>query len=1008
MRLAAYGAASTVVAFGVVLSAFNQRANFYSACVYLAQSNACLMVLTNLLILLSIVFGHGLQLLFYGPLRAIEVEQIYEKAWYAVTETCLAMTIFRDEFDVRFIIMFGVLLFVKCFSWIGSGRVEIMEQQPPERPVLFHIRLASSLLLLCIACGGMVWHAITAVLEKGKPNMMVMFAFEFAILLITSAGILSRYILGLVEKYILYKEAARRKEARAIERIMARQRRQAQLEENERRQAAGQEATEVDEETEEGDDDDDEELDVGGWEEKGTWVFYSELCTDFLKLLTYLSFFSIVLTWYGLPLHIIRDVYLTLRSFITRIRDFIRFRRATAHMNSRYPDATAEEVGAEGVCIICREEMRPWSEEGAPGNGVRATGTQDQRHRPKKLPCGHILHFACLRSWLERQQRCPTCRRPVLEENAAVNGNANGRAPDAAPANELPQQANLAFQAHWGFGGFQFGMGANMGELVGGMAGGPPNQGNPPQPAQPGQPAAEQPQPQAPLNNPPNQHNAAAAALLEQRILFNQQAIDRERAMQEAHQGPTEMGQQSQSNTGNIASEPVIGAASSAGASSTAGNGQAAPSFTPQFLPYPAFGAPILPHALSSGLPAGMVLPPGWFVVPLTVLGMGAPETPVTPRPSNANILSARRGTRTYQENMRNYHALRTPTAERSFEDVELGGSSSSRPSTLSRTVSAPPVAPTSSTIWSKNTSRLTPEQLTTLKPVEQESISAILSFLRHMYSKGQTVQVNTILHGLPESIRTEILNGWPSPQEAEQLRASTVVTANSLETAPAPETAAKAVAELLQGLERTSQLRVLLGLPSDFRASVIPYTSDPAILTSDVERSLEEPGILIPDLPEIPPLSSNADSAEIAQADRETREAVSRRIAALNDTALRMREAARSLEETAANSLFSTPTTRSFADHGDRLNLFGERSLFPLPAQEGVLRSLQQEVEDQERAFRARGVVEGLLNSGGPSGANKEEEIAPAPAEADGAGSQESTTPPTAEEKGKGVDRGE
>ena len=27
---------------------------------------------------------------------------------------------------------------------------------------------------------------------------------------------------------------------------------------------------------------------------------------------------------------------------------------------------------------------------------------------PKKLPCGHIFHFQCLRSWLERQQSCPT------------------------------------------------------------------------------------------------------------------------------------------------------------------------------------------------------------------------------------------------------------------------------------------------------------------------------------------------------------------------------------------------------------------------------------------------------------------------------------------------------------------------------------------------------------------------------------------------------------------------
>lgn len=84
------------------------------------------------MVLISIVVGHGLQRLFYGPLRAMEVEQIYEKAWYAVTETCLAMTIFRDEFDVRFIIMFGVLLFVKCFSWIGGGRVEFVSA-PGER-----------------------------------------------------------------------------------------------------------------------------------------------------------------------------------------------------------------------------------------------------------------------------------------------------------------------------------------------------------------------------------------------------------------------------------------------------------------------------------------------------------------------------------------------------------------------------------------------------------------------------------------------------------------------------------------------------------------------------------------------------------------------------------------------------------------------------------------------------------------------------------------------------------
>lgn len=32
----------------------------------------------------------------------------------------------------------------------------------------------------------------------------------------------------------------------------------------------------------------------------------------------------------------------------------------------------------------------------------------------KKLPCGHIFHTVCLRSWFQRQQTCPTCRLNIL------------------------------------------------------------------------------------------------------------------------------------------------------------------------------------------------------------------------------------------------------------------------------------------------------------------------------------------------------------------------------------------------------------------------------------------------------------------------------------------------------------------------------------------------------------------------------------------------------------------
>lgn len=105
-----------------------------------------------------------------------------------------------------------------------------------------------------------------------------MFAFEFAILLITSTGILARYTLSLVEKWILHREALSRKAARAAERVARRVRIEEQTRENARRREAGEEEQEVEDELDD-DDDEEDELDVGGWEDKGTWVFYTELAT---------------------------------------------------------------------------------------------------------------------------------------------------------------------------------------------------------------------------------------------------------------------------------------------------------------------------------------------------------------------------------------------------------------------------------------------------------------------------------------------------------------------------------------------------------------------------------------------------------------------------------------------------------------------------------------------------------------------------------------------------------
>ena len=154
-----------------------------------------------------------------------------------------------------------------------------------------------------------------------------------------------------------------------------------------------------------------------------------------MKLFLYLTFFCVLCMFYGMPIHIIRDVALTIRSFYKRITDFLKYRHATRDMNERYPDATEADIRSQDVCIICREGMSVWQ-----GNrpqeeaGAEASNPIDERLRPKRLPCGHTLHFACLRSWLERQQNCPTCRQPVLSSNPTSP--TTGQAPDQAIAGQ--------------------------------------------------------------------------------------------------------------------------------------------------------------------------------------------------------------------------------------------------------------------------------------------------------------------------------------------------------------------------------------------------------------------------------------------------------------------------------------------------------------------------------------------------------------------------------------------
>ncbi|OSC97071.1 hypothetical protein PYCCODRAFT_1399393 [Trametes coccinea BRFM310] len=376
-RIFLYSIFSTFAVAATIANACRAQSNFYSVAIYLSKSSRSVLVLANFGFLCALLSGRIFQRIFFGTLQPREVERLYDQTWMFVTESLLAFTIFRDEFDVPFLLMFGFLLFIKCFHWLMADRIESMDQTPyPGPPTLFHIRINALFVVLWVVDTTMFAFAVENTLANGVGGM-VLFASEYAILLASALNAMLRYALSILD--------LRRARTRGGE-------------------------------------------NAPPWENKSMYIFYIELLTDFLKLTTYMTFFMIILTFYGLPLNIIRDVFVTARSFITRLRALIRYHNATRDMDRRYPDATEAELAemTDRTCIICREEMQSRTaaaqpDQAANGDQPPAPPADGPNMTPKKLPCGHIFHFQCLRSWLERQQSCPTCRRTVLENNTPQN-----------------------------------------------------------------------------------------------------------------------------------------------------------------------------------------------------------------------------------------------------------------------------------------------------------------------------------------------------------------------------------------------------------------------------------------------------------------------------------------------------------------------------------------------------------------------------------------------------------
>jgi E3 ubiquitin-protein ligase synoviolin len=126
-RIHLLGATSTFLSLAIISKAFIERkGHFFATCIQITQSNLNLLILLAMTFYYVILSGKLIQRLWFGQLRVVEVEHLYERSWFSVMDTCLALTIFRDGFDLLFVLRFGTLLFCKTFHWITADRVDFV------------------------------------------------------------------------------------------------------------------------------------------------------------------------------------------------------------------------------------------------------------------------------------------------------------------------------------------------------------------------------------------------------------------------------------------------------------------------------------------------------------------------------------------------------------------------------------------------------------------------------------------------------------------------------------------------------------------------------------------------------------------------------------------------------------------------------------------------------------------------------------------------------------------
>lgn len=364
-------------------------------------------ILTVFAILNSAVIWKLSSSLLFGDLRVIEYEHIFERLPFTIINTVFMSSMFHNQ-DFFTVTLFGLLLlYMKVFHWILKDRLEALLQSIHESTTLKDLictRFTFNLILLATFDYQIVSGCVKNSLNNSfgaSTSVHLIVGMEFAMLLIDLMNLAMHTSLNFYEFY--------------------------------RTQSAFQSSTEgsdTDDTDESNEDEDTNEASFAGLEGKFMYERAIDVFTRFLKTLLH----ALMLIPFRLSFLLIKDVFWDVFTLSQNVSTLWRIWQNNKQLDDKLKTMSPEELSeTDNICIVCMDELCADLEH------VLQSSDHDKaikkgKYKPKRLPCGHVLHLFCLKNWMERSQTCPICRLPVFDEKGWVVQPQNSAASRASRA----------------------------------------------------------------------------------------------------------------------------------------------------------------------------------------------------------------------------------------------------------------------------------------------------------------------------------------------------------------------------------------------------------------------------------------------------------------------------------------------------------------------------------------------------------------------------------------------